>query len=214
MVAKLTAAERAGLAAELPGWTMVAGRDAKITMLYSTLGADFARVDAQCAMRAPGSHVDVLGIYIGQGDQHFDHRSLQEHRAPNSSSDLYYKGALKGRSSAVYSGLIHIAKEAQKVDSQQANRNLILSDHAKADSIPLLEIEANDVRCSHGVSVGPPDEDQRFYLESRGLDHDEAEQLIVKGFFQEVLDRVRVPEIRDALGRAVEEELALEERLP
>jgi len=192
----------------------VVQRDATLRSLAATLGGKVSRSVVESILDGPGSHSEMLGVYFADGEQHFDHRSLQEHRAPNSSSDLYYKGALKGRSSAVYSGLIHIAKEAQKSDSQQANRNLILSEHAKADSIPLLEIEANDVRCSHGVSVGPPDEDQRFYLESRGLDHDEAEQLIVKGFFQEVLDRVRVPEIRDALGRAVEEELALEERLP
>jgi Fe-S cluster assembly protein SufD len=189
-------------------------RDATLRSLAATLGGKVSRSVVESILDGPGSHSEMLGVYFADGDQHFDHRSLQEHRAPNSTSDLYYKGALKGRSSAVYSGLIHIAKEAQKVDSSQANRNLILSDEAKADSIPLLEIEANDVRCSHAVSVGPPDEDQRFYLESRGLDHDEAEQLIVKGFFQEVLDRVRVPEIRDALGRAVEEELALEERRP
>jgi Fe-S cluster assembly protein SufD len=189
-------------------------RDATLRSLAATLGGTVSRSVVESILDGPGAHSEMLGVYFGDGDQHFDHRSLQEHRAPNSSSDLYYKGALKGRSSAVYSGLIHIAKEAQKTDSQQANRNLILSNEAKADSIPLLEIEANDVRCSHGVSVGPPDEDQRFYLESRGLDHDEAEQLIVKGFFQEVLDRVRVPEIRDALGRAVEEELMLEERRP
>ena len=189
-------------------------RDATLRSLAATLGGKVSRSVVESILDGPGSHSEMLGVYFADGDQHFDHRSLQEHRAPNSSSDLYYKGALKGRSSAVYSGLIHIAKEAQKTDSRQANRNLILSEHAKADSIPLLEIEANDVRCSHGVSVGPPDEDQRFYLESRGLNHDEAEQLIVTGFFQEVLDRVRVPEIRDALGRAVEEELALEERLP
>lgn len=189
-------------------------RDATLRSLAATLGGKVSRSVVESILDGPGSHSEMLGVYFADSAQHFDHRSLQEHRAPNSSSDLYYKGALKGRSSAVYSGLIHIAKEAQKTDSQQANRNLILSDEAKADSIPLLEIEANDVRCSHGVSVGPPDEDQRFYLESRGLDHDEAEHLIVKGFFQEVLDRVRVPEIRDALGRAVEEELALEERQP
>jgi Fe-S cluster assembly protein SufD len=192
----------------------VVQRDATLRSLAATLGGKLSRSVVESILDGPGSHSEMLGVYFADGDQRFDHRSLQEHRAPNSSSDLYYKGALKGHSSAVYSGLIHIAKEAQKTDSQQANRNLILSEHAKADSIPLLEIEANDVRCSHGVSVGPPDEDQRFYLESRGLDHDEAEQLIVKGFFQEVLDRVRVPEIRDALGRAVEEELALEERRP
>jgi len=186
-------------------------RDATLRSLAATLGGKQSRSVVESILEGSGAHSEMLGVYFADTDQHFDHRSLQEHRAPNSTSDLYYKGALKGRSSAVYSGLIHIAKEAQKVDSKQANRNLILSEEAKADSIPYLEIEANDVRCAHAASVGPPDEDQRFYLESRGLDHDEAEQLIVKGFFQEVLDRVRVPEIRDALGRAVEHELAEDE---
>jgi Fe-S cluster assembly protein SufD len=187
-------------------------RDATLRTLAATLGGSFSRSVVEAILEGSGAHSEMLGVYFADSDQHFDHRSLQEHRAPNTSSDLYYKGALKGRSRAVYSGLIHIAKEAQKVDSWQANRNLILSDEAKADSIPYLEIEANDVRCAHGASVGPPDEDQVFYLESRGLGHDEAEHLIVAGFFQEILDRVRVPEVRAALERAVEHELALEDR--
>jgi len=187
-------------------------RDATLRTLAATLGGHLSRSVVESILDGPGSHSEMLGVYFADSDQHFDHRSLQEHRAPNSSSDLYYKGALAGRSRAVYSGLIHIAKEAQKVDSWQANRNLILSDEAKADSIPYLEIEANDVRCSHAASVGPPDPEQAFYLESRGLAHDEAEHLLVKGFFQEILDRVRVPEVRDALERAVEQELALAEK--
>jgi Fe-S cluster assembly protein SufD len=186
-------------------------RDATLRSLAATLGGKLSRSVVESILEGQGSHSEMLGVYFADSDQHFDHRSLQEHRAPYSSSDLYYKGALKGRSRAVYSGLIHIAKEAQKVDSWQANRNLILSDEAKADSIPYLEIEANDVRCSHAASVGPPDEEQIFYLESRGLPNEEAEHLIVQGFFQEILDRVRVPEVRSALERAVEHELALEE---
>jgi len=186
-------------------------RDATLRSLAATLGGKLSRSVVESILDGPGAHSEMLGVYFADSDQHFDHRSLQEHRAPNSSSDLYYKGALTGRSRAVYSGLIHIAKEAQKVDSWQANRNLILSDEAKADSIPYLEIEANDVRCGHAASVGPPDEEQTFYLQSRGLDHEEAEHLIVKGFFQEILDRVRVPEVRDALERAVEQELALKD---
>jgi Fe-S cluster assembly protein SufD len=186
-------------------------RDATLRSLAATLGGRFSRTVVESILDGQGAHSEMLGVYFADTDQHFDHLSLQEHRAPNSSSDLYYKGALKGRSRAVYSGLIHIAKEAQKVDSWQANRNLILSDEAKADSIPYLEIEANDVRCSHAASVGPPDEEQLFYLESRGLPHEEAEHLIVAGFFQEILDRVRVPEIKAALERAVEHELALED---
>jgi len=187
-------------------------RDATLRTLAATLGGHLSRSVVESILDGPGAHSEMLGVYFADSDQHFDHRSLQEHRAPNSSSDLYYKGALAGRSRAVYSGLIHIAKEAQKVDSWQANRNLILSDEAKADSIPYLEIEANDVRCSHAASVGPPDPEQAFYLESRGLAHNEAEHLLVKGFFQEILDRVRVPEVRDALERAVEQELTLAEK--
>jgi Fe-S cluster assembly protein SufD len=186
-------------------------RDATLRSLAATLGGRLSRSVVESILEGQGAHSEMLGVYFADTNQLFDHRSLQEHRAPNSSSDLYYKGALKGRSRAVYSGLIHIAKEAQKVDSWQANRNLILSDEAKADSIPYLEIEANDVRCSHAASVGPPDEEQLFYLESRGLEHEEAEHMIVAGFFQEILDRVRVPEVKRALERAVEHELALED---
>jgi Fe-S cluster assembly protein SufD len=186
-------------------------RDATLRSLAATLGGRFSRAVAQSILEGAGAHSEMLGVYFGDGEQHIDHRSLQAHRAPHTSSDLYYKGALKGRSRAVYSGLVHIAKEAQRSDAWQANRNLILSDEAKADAIPHLEIEANDVRCGHGVSVGPPDEEQLFYLSSRGLAPDEAERLIVKGFFQEVLDRVRVPEVRAALERSIEDELALEE---
>jgi Fe-S cluster assembly protein SufD len=186
-------------------------RDATLRSLAATLGGRLSRSVVESILEGTGAHSEMLGIYFSDGNQHFDHRSLQEHRAPSTSSDLYYKGALKGRSRAVYSGLIHIAKEAQKVDSSQTNRNLILSDEAKADSIPYLEIEANDVRCGHAASVGPPDEEQIFYLQSRGLGQEEAEHLIVKGFFQEILDRVRVPEVASALERAIEHELALEE---
>lgn len=189
----------------------VVDRDATVRSLAATLGGRFSRSVVESILAGPGGYSEMLGVYFGDSNQHFDHRSLQEHAAPNARSELYYKGALKGHARAVYSGLIHIAKEAQGTDSWQGNRNLILSDHAKADSIPYLEIEANDVRCAHGASVGPPDEDVLFYLRSRGLDAREAERLVVKGFFQEVLDRVRVVEVRDALARAVEAELELEE---
>ncbi|MGH2830481.1 MAG: Fe-S cluster assembly protein SufD [Actinomycetota bacterium] len=183
------------------------GRDATVRSLAATLGGRFSRSVVESILQGAGGYSEMLGVYFGDSVQHFDHRSLQEHVAPNAKSELYYKGALKDRSTAVYSGLIHIAKDAQGTDSWQGNRNLILSDRAKADSIPYLEIEANDVRCAHGASVGPPDEDVLFYLRSRGLDPRAAERLVVKGFFQEVLDRVRVTEVREALEAAVEAEL-------
>ncbi|MHB8513413.1 MAG: Fe-S cluster assembly protein SufD [Actinomycetota bacterium] len=183
-------------------------RDASLRSLVATLGARFSRGVVESLLIGQGAYSEMLGVYFGDGSQHFDHRSLQEHLAPSAKSDLYYKGALKGSSTAVYSGLIHIAKDAQGTDSWQANRNLILSEHAKADSIPYLEIEANDVRCAHGASVGPPDDDVLFYLHSRGLNQKDAERLVVKGFFQEVLDRVRQEEVREALEAAVEAELS------
>lgn len=189
----------------------VIDRDATVRTLAATLGGRFSRSVVESILQGAGSYSEMLGVYFGDSAQHFDNRSLQEHIAPSTKSDLYYKGALKGYSTSVYSGLIHIAKEAQGTDAWQANRNLILSEHSKADSIPYLEIEANDVRCAHGASVGPPDDDVLFYLNSRGLDPAAAERLVVKGFFQEVLDRLRVAEVREILEVAIEAELALDD---
>jgi Fe-S cluster assembly protein SufD len=187
---------------------LVAGRDAKITMLYSTLGADFARVDAQCAMRAPGSHVDVLGIYIGQGDQHFDHETLQDHAAPHASSNLLFKGAIDDEARSVFRGLIRVHPNAQRTDAYQTNRNLVLSAKARADSLPNLEIQADDVRCSHAATVGQLDEEEIFYLLSRGIPKGEAIRLVVFGFFAEVLDQLPLEGVRGELLRAVERKLA------
>lgn len=186
-------------------------RDATVRSLAAAFGAGTSRSVVECLLDGEGAHSEMLGAYFGDHDQHIDHRSLQQHIAPNTTSDLYYKGALKGHSRAVYSGLVRIEKDARGADAQQTNRNLLLSEGAAADPKPFLEIETNDVRCTHGVSVGRPDPDVLFYLRSRGLDEAEAERLFVTGFFQEVLDRVGVPEVRVALERAVENELAMEE---
>ena len=185
-----------------------AGRDAKITMLYSTLGGDFARVDAQCAMREPGSHVDLLGIYIGHGGQHFDHETLQDHVAPHASSNLLFKGALDDEARSVFRGLIRVHPKAQRTDAYQTNRNLILSAKARADSLPNLEIQADDVRCSHAATVGELDEEEIFYLLSRGVPKGEAVRLVVFGFFAEVLDQLPIEGVRNELLRAVERKLA------
>ena len=185
-----------------------AGRDAKITMLYSTLGGDFTRVDAQCVMREPGSHVDMLGIYIGQDDQHFDHETLQDHQAPHASSNLLFKGALDDEARSVFRGLIRVHPKAQRTDAYQTNRNLILSAKARADSLPNLEIQADDVRCSHAATVGQLDEEEIFYLLSRGIPKGEAVRLVVFGFFAEVLDQLPLEGVRGELLRAVERRLA------
>ena len=187
-------------------------RDATVRTMIATLGGAFTRSVTQSVLDGQGAHAEMLGLYFGDHAQHIDNRTLQLHRAPNTSSELYYKGALKGTSRAIYSGLVDIEKDARQADARQSNRNLLLSPGASALPDPFLEIKTSEVvRASHGVSVGRPDENVLFYLYSRGLDPAEAQNLFVKGFFQELIDRVRVPQIRDTLETAVEHELSLED---
>ncbi|MFN2613884.1 MAG: Fe-S cluster assembly protein SufD, partial [Actinomycetota bacterium] len=189
----------------------VVGRDAAVRSLTATLGARFSRSLTHSYLDGAGAHAEMLGVYFGDGDQFVDHRTLQSHRAPNTSSVLKYKGALKGSSRAVYMGRVDIEKDAPRSDAQQENRNLLLSPHASALPEPFLEIKTSEVvRATHGVSVGRPDAQVLFYLQSRGLDRDDAEHLFVKGFFQEVLDRIPVAKVRETLENAVERELELE----
>ena len=187
---------------------LVAGRDAKITTLYASFGADVSRADVQCRMVAPGSHVDMLGLYIADGTQHFDNQTLQDHLAPHASSNLLFKGALSDTGRSVFRGLIRVHPKAQRTDAYQTNRNLILSDGARADSLPNLEIQADDVRCSHAATVGQLDEEEVFYLLSRGIPKGEAVRLVVFGFFAEVLDQLPLEGVRQELVRAVEGKLA------
>ncbi len=190
----------------------VIARDATVRTLIASLGGKFARSVTQSVLGGQGAHAEMLGVYFGDGDQHIDNRTLQLHDAPDTSSELYYKGALKGSSRAIYSGLVDIEKDAPRADARQANRNLLLSDGASALPNPFLEIKTSEVvRATHAVSVGRPSQDVLFYLYSRGLDPAEAQRLYVKGFFQEIIDRVRVPEIRALLETAVDAELALED---
>jgi len=184
------------------------GRDATLRTLHIGFGATLARAESETVLAAPGGFSEMLGVFFADGDQHFDHRTLQDHVAPNCTSDLLYKGALRDRSRAVYSGWVHVRPDAQKTNAMQTSRNIVLSEHAKADAIPNLEIEANDVRCGHAASVGPVDEDAIFYLTTRGIPRAEAERLIVSGFFQEVLDRVAIEEIRTGAEQAIQDELA------
>jgi Fe-S cluster assembly protein SufD len=183
------------------------GRDADLRTLSLGFGADLARTETEVELAEPGGFSEQLGVFFADGEQHFDHRSSQDHVAPSCTSDLLYKGALRDHSRAVYSGWVYVRPGAQKTDAMQTSRNIVLSEHAKADAIPNLEIEANDVRCGHAASVGPVEEDTLFYLESRGIPHDEAERLIVTGFLQEVLDRVRIDEVREGAEAAIAAEL-------
>ena len=183
-------------------------RDASLHSLVVTLGASFSRAQVETTIGGEHGDVQMLGVYFAEADQHFDMRTLQDHAAPRSTSDLLYKGALKGKSHTVYSGLIRVQPNAEKTDAYQANRNLVLSDHAKADSKPELEILNNDVRCTHGSTVGQVDDEQLFYLESRGISRDDAERLIVEGFFEDVINRVRVEAVRSVLHDAIARKLA------
>jgi Fe-S cluster assembly protein SufD len=184
-------------------------RDADLWSLAVAFGASLSRVEAESILEGDGGRSEMLGVYFGDADQHFDHRSIQDHLGSRTSSDLLYKGALKDRSRAIYSGTVIIRKGAHQCDAYQTNRNVLLSEEAKADSIPNLEILSNDpVRCGHAASVGPVDEDTLFYLESRGIPEREAQRLIVTGFFQEVLDRVTLPEVKLGLEGTIARELA------
>ena len=187
---------------------VVAGRDARVTALYNTFGGDLSRLDSRCALRAPGSHVDLLGIYIAQDAQHFDHETLQDHVAPHASSNLLFKGALDDEGRSVFRGLIRVHPKAQRTDAYQTNRNLVLSNKARADSLPNLEIQADDVRCSHAATVGQLDEEEIFYLLSRGVPKGEAVRLVVFGFFAEVLEQLPLEDVRAELLRYVERRLA------
>jgi len=182
----------------------IAGRDAKLDTLIVNLGGSVARVDLMAALEGPGARSDMLGLYFGHGDQHFDHETRQEHRVPHASSDLLYKGGLDGESRAVFRGLIKVFPKAQRTDAYQTNRNLILSRTAQATSLPNLEIEADDVRCSHAATVGQLDEDELFYIMSRGIPRREAERLVVFGFFGDVLDRLPLPDVVRELRAAIE----------
>ena len=190
-----------------------AGRDTTVRSLAVNLGSTFARTQVESVLKGEGSFSEMLGLYFADADQRFAQRTLQSHNAPHATSDLLYKGALKEHSKSDYSGLIKVLKGAQGTDAFQANRNLTLSPDALARSIPQLEIEANEVRCTHGATVSPVEEEHLFYLMSRGIDRVTAQKLVVFGFFGEVLDRVRVASVRDELAEAIAKKVEGGQRL-
>ncbi|MFQ5557302.1 MAG: SufD family Fe-S cluster assembly protein [Acidimicrobiales bacterium] len=185
-----------------------AGRDATITAATAGLGGGYARTRADTRLVGRGASGDLLSLYFGERDQILDFRTYQDHDAPDTTSNLLYKGAVGGRSRSIYTGLIRVGPDARGTNAFQTNRNLKLSDDAWAESVPYLEIENKDVKCSHASTVSPVDPDQVFYLESRGVPGDVAERLIVAGFFDEVLTALPVPAVVPALRRAVAAKLA------
>ncbi len=187
----------------------LAERDAKLDTLNVALGASVTRVDLNARLLGPGANSDMLGLYFGDGDQHFDFNTSQDHVAPNTSSDLLYKGALDGASRAAFRGIIRVSPGAQGTDAYQTNRNLLLSPDSRADSLPNLEIEADDVKCSHGATVGQLDAEAKFYLMSRGLSLVQAERLVVLGFLGEVLAKLPLGGVVEKVIPVIEQKLAL-----
>lgn len=179
------------------------GRDATLRSAAVALGGDYARLRSESRLEGSGSESDLLAVYFGDGTQMLDFRTLQDHAAPHTRSNLLFKGAVEDRAHSVYSGLVRLRRGAQRSEAYQTNRNLVLTDGAGAESIPNLEIEANDVRCSHASAVGPVDDDQRYYLATRGIPPDEADRLIVMGFFDDVLSRLPVRSLAATLREAV-----------
>jgi Fe-S cluster assembly protein SufD len=179
-------------------------RDAELDWVAGGFGSSKGKIRIQNDLAGPGATSRVTGAYFADGTQHLDYDTFQEHIAPHTTSDFAFKGALRDTASAVWRGMIRVEKDAQKTNAYQENRNLLLSPQAHADSIPGLEILANDVRCTHGATLGQVDREQLFYLMARGLSRAEAERLIVRGFFQDVLDRIELEPVRDALAAALE----------
>ena len=182
-------------------------RDAKLNTMLVTLGADLSRAMKACTLAGEGAESYMFGLFFSRGDQHFEHWTVQDHVAPHTTSDLLYKGALADTSQALYYGTIRVRPGAFRTDAYQANRNLALSPKARALPNPQLEIENNDVRCTHGATVGQLDQEQLFYLRSRGIPLEQARRLVVYGFFGEVLDRVRWSGMHARLGEAIHDKM-------
>jgi Fe-S cluster assembly protein SufD len=181
----------------------IVGRDSTLHWVVGGLGSRLTKSFIDSSLTGPGSTALMSGVFFGDGRQHLDYDTQQNHIAAYTTSDLLYKGALKGRAHSVWQGMIKVFPGAQKTDGYQANRNLILEKTARADSIPGLEIEADDVRCTHGVTVSQLDPEQVFYIRSRGLPMSETQRLIVQGFFTPVIDRIPLEGVRERLTNEI-----------
>jgi Fe-S cluster assembly protein SufD len=181
----------------------VVERDARLQWTIAALGARLAKVNQHVALVGEGADTEVNGVMFTEGRQHLSYHTLQHHQAPHCRSDLLYKSALQDESRTVWRGMIKVDRDAQKTNGYQRNDNLLLSDHARSDSIPGLEIEADDVRCTHGSTAGRVDDEQVFYCRTRGLTRKEAIRMIVAGFFQQIFDRITIESVREALGQAI-----------
>lgn len=182
-------------------------QDGEVNWVVGSLGSKLTKSFYDLDLIGVGSLGKMSGFYFLDGEQHIDHDTQQNHFCPNTSSDLLFKGALVEKGHSVWQGMIYVAQEAQKTDGYQANRNLLLSKDARADSIPGLEILADDVRCTHGATMGAIDPDQIFYLKSRGIEEKAAKVLIIEGFFEQILSRIPNDTIRDYLIKSIDEKM-------
>ncbi len=181
----------------------VLDRDASLQWTSGALGSRLSKVNQHVLLDGVGAESQVNGVMFTEGKQHLSYHTLQHHRAPHCRSDFLYKAALQDQSRTVWRGMIKVDPGAQKTDGYQRNDNLLLSSQARADSIPGLEIQADDVRCTHGSTSGRVDEELIFYAQARGFTRQEAIRMIVTGFFQQVFDRISIDSVREALGRAI-----------
>ncbi len=181
----------------------IVGKDASLQWTIAAIGSRLSKVNQHVALAGEGAESQVNGVLFTQGRQHLSYHTLQHHQAPHCRSDFLYKAALQDQSRTVWRGMIKVDPKAQKTDGYQRNDNLLLSHTARADSIPGLEIEADDVRCTHGSTSGRVDEELIFYAQNRGFTRQEAIRMIVTGFFQQVFDRITIDSVRDALGMAI-----------
>ena len=175
--------------------TVTADRDSNVKTVMLCLGSAQSRSEQHTRIIGAGSNVENYSLSVSTEDQEYDQRTLQTHSAPHSRSDLLYKNALLDDSRTIFSGLIKVDEIAQQTDAYQTNRNLLLSDRAESNSMPGLEILANDVKCSHGATTGKLDEDQLFYLKTRGIPTRQAQKLLVFGFFEEILEKLNIEEL-------------------
>ncbi len=188
---------------------MQLGRDSVLRHFIGSWGSRLSKNWINMELLGEGSSGELLGLYFPGGHQHLDHHTNQLHKAPHATSDLLFKGALKDRSRSVYQGYVKVYPNAQKTNAYQANRNLMLSKQARADSIPGLEIEADDVRCTHGATASQIPDEYIFYLMARGVGRSNAERMIVQGFFEEVLNRIPVEGVRNKLEAEIARKLGL-----
>jgi Fe-S cluster assembly protein SufD len=198
---------------EIASQVSTIGRDASLRSFSAGLGGGYARLRSDSRLLGQNGHASLCAAYLGTGRQVLDFRTLQSHEAPRTESDLLFKGAVADTARSVYTGMIRILHGAVKSNAFQTNQNLVLSEGAHADSVPNLDIHENDVKCSHASTVGPIDEDQRYYLESRGVEPTEAERLIVFGFFSDLASRAPVAGITRWIERLVSAKLSTGSRL-